>query len=400
MTRVEPDAQALWRRLVAEKHLLPNTYDRDLVDQLRLALGMPRKLDIGLGLACVPAQDLVRCLLEIAEPFAGMLGDLLRLYADVGARSADRENLRLRFDFGRGDPLDLLLSAFREQVEQVRRTVVARNARRWTSESLWDLLRLIPRLRSGETNDELFRAWQREYNERRWPDTVPRPAGTGVAIADEAIASCLAVVEQFMQDARSSASDRNALAPAIWGERPSDHRQRVVADQTDPSEATISTADLAQADSDGWPAYLLAALFEFADRVRDVAATDGEAAQRFAAPIAGAVGEHIRARPRITVQVDEDVVHLIDLLSLPVWGKRHELYSAWVLSPPSVSTASPYMSSTACWSSGFQAATLRPSRRQTDRLSCGPNCDLLTRNRSDMDGLALSSRTTDSVSRR
>ncbi|WP_134000777.1 hypothetical protein [Kribbella sp. VKM Ac-2566] len=166
-----------------------------------------------------------------------MLDDLFRLYADVGARTADPENLRLRFDFGRGDPLDLLLSAFREQVEQVQQAMVARNARHWTSESLWDLTRLTPRHRSRESDDERFRAWQREYDGRRWPDVVPRPTGTGVTIADEAIASCVAVLEQFTQDARSAASDRNALRPAIWGNPVHD---RGSADQADPSGVTIS----------------------------------------------------------------------------------------------------------------------------------------------------------------
>ncbi|WP_134000778.1 hypothetical protein [Kribbella sp. VKM Ac-2566] len=68
--RVEADARALWGRLVAEKHVLPATYDRDLVDQLRQAMGLPSRRDIGVDLAGVSAQDLVRCLLGIAEPFA------------------------------------------------------------------------------------------------------------------------------------------------------------------------------------------------------------------------------------------------------------------------------------------------------------------------------------------
>ncbi|TDO51541.1 hypothetical protein EV643_103280 [Kribbella sp. VKM Ac-2527] len=322
--RVVLDAQALWQRLVEGEYLRPKTYDADLLDQLPLAMGLPSGQAIEVALAGVPAQDLVRCLLEIAEPFAEMLADLLRLYAEVGARTADRENLRLKFDFGNGHPLDLLLSAFREQVEHIQRVVVARQARIWTAETLWDLRAMVDRQPGSPPVDhEQFRVWKTEYDDRRWPTSVPRPDDTGIAAADEVVRRCVGVVELFLHDARRLADDRNIPA-ARW--------VAASEDALPPAPGVVlSLRDVAWADSDHWPAAMLEGLFRFADVVREHAATDRDAAERFAAEVAGVVGDHISAQPQTSLNVEEDVNRLVDLLSLPVWGKRHEMYSAWVL---------------------------------------------------------------------
>lgn len=76
---------------------------------------------------------------------------------------------------------------------------------------------------------------------------------------------------------------------------------------------------------------MLEGLFRFADVVRELAATDRPAAERLADEVAREVANHISARPQTTVNIEDDVKQLVDLLSLPVWGKRHEMYSAWVL---------------------------------------------------------------------
>lgn len=196
---VVEDAQALWQRLVREKHLDPKHYDADLVEQLRLAMGLPSGRAFDVALAGVPAQDLVRNLLKIAEPFAAMLGDLLRLYADVGAQTADGMNLRLEFDFGRGQTLALSLHKFREQVEQIQRVVIARQARAWTARALWALRALVDRQAVlSAVNDEQLRAWETAYDGRRRPTGIPRPAETGIAAADEVVRSCVRVIEQVI----------------------------------------------------------------------------------------------------------------------------------------------------------------------------------------------------------
>jgi hypothetical protein len=311
--------------MVEESHLRPEDYDADLVAELRARLGLPRRGTLETALAGLPAQDLVRCLLAIAEPYAEMLRALLALYAAVGARSSDGDNLRLRFDFGDGDPLDLLLQKFREQVEIAVRVTATREERVWTVDALWTLdAQLRDHVEQTDVTDDSMAAWRRIYEEGAWPSSLPRPSDTGSTEADQTVNDCLAVVSGFIYSVSEVSGDREELK-----------RWRNWVDEEQPAELRrTNLRDLAWADSDGWPLVFLENTFRLADAVREAVAADAaDAAQarQLASDASAAIRDCIHGQQSVSVTVEEDIKKLIDLLSLPVWGKRHEMYSAWVL---------------------------------------------------------------------
>lgn len=298
-------AADLWRAWIRTKVLQPKTHDFDLAQKLCARLGTEKvsKLPTAMDAAGWLPRDLLHAIAGELESFSGMMQDLLSLYERIGARSATGENLRITYEFVEGEPFDVLLSSFREQVADVR--IAVRELATPLSFGLdfafqspisdmvdWD------RMRGLFGPDDLHTI--------SLPRTAPRPTPTGAPSADSVIERGLRVVDAvFAMLATGGSTVEDAIAQ-LW--RP-----------VEPNEDDVEGA-VVQAATDRWPLVTTAALHGFADVVREGQERPGLVED------VDAWLDNFESKDPIEVTVK----HLVDVLSMPSWGKRHELYAAWV----------------------------------------------------------------------
>ncbi|WP_432398524.1 hypothetical protein ACRQ5B_07735 [Pseudarthrobacter sp. L19] len=305
-------AQECWGQLTRDGRLRPKDYDADLVDELRGRLGLTDTKDFHSELRDISAQDLVEGLLTALKPLAVMMTDLLSLYEAIGATRASEPNLRVEFNFDSDDrPFEFDVQAFRDWESICRRVLSKRSVRRWEQGPAWKLAKVI---REGTA---LLAPIHVETPPRlgpkmEWPPYGQEAPRSGLEYLDSGIARAWRVREEFLTDAVSRWPNREDYGTAS--------RDPGVID-----EAHIMVSDY-------WDHSIGEELRELAIRA-SAAPTLGVSRRRVTGLIRtliGALDDAIRELPTSERYVQEEIKDLIEVFSLLMWGKRHELYSAWV----------------------------------------------------------------------
>lgn len=308
---METTAAQLWRTWIESGVLRPRDYDRDIADLVRERLGAlvpPRGPDgrddvaEALDRAGWSPRQLIQALAPALASFSGLLRDLLALYVKVGARSGNGESLRIRYEFDPADPLDQQLAHFREHADLARRT--AREAR---AQLVFDLAHAF------QSPARTLGSWERAYELAgttdlgSWPFArgLPAPVPTADKRADAVLNRWSMVIDAVL-DVLAEMGETTAETTTWMSEQGL---------QPETLEGAV-----AQAATDLWAPLGAAALHTLSDAVRDGSADDG---------LIEAVSDWLDGF-WVSATYDEVVQDLQDLLALPTWGKRHELYSAWI----------------------------------------------------------------------
>lgn len=306
----------LWQHWIDCGLVRPGDYDRDLVDLIgqqigRLGAGAAAATSLGdeMERAGWSAQDLIRAVAPAVTSFVGMQRDLLAMYSRIGATSATEENLRIEYEFDDGHPVDFEFSDFRETVAMLVRAVVLVQPLRPDPNEVWNVpardLARDPRV------DESLRHVPWDLCTLPPGTRLPRPKGTGNARLDRATERWVALVEGVLELMHLFGRDRFEVMRAIEaGALPRDVGQVV--------------RDMA---SDVWLRTALECAHGLAIAVRDgtLAPRDDLIAEVESWLTTFAVAD----APRVAVE--QLVAGFVDVLSMPMWGRRHELYSAWVV---------------------------------------------------------------------
>ena len=198
--------------------------------------------------------------------------------------------------------MDQQLAHFREQADLARRT-----ARRARARLVFDLGHAF------ESPARTLGSWERAHELAgttdlgSWPFArgLPAPAPTGDERADAVLDRWSTVIDAVL-DVLAEMGTTTAETTTWMREH-------------DLQRETLEGA-VAQAATDLWAPIGAAALHTLADAVRDGSAEDG---------LIEALSNWLDAF-WVPETYDEVVQDLEDLLAMPTWGKRHELYSAWV----------------------------------------------------------------------
>ena len=296
-------AAEVWRRLVDDGVLRPTSYDGDVVALLDAQLPGSGALPVRMDFARWTARDLLRAMSPVVDSFAGLMRDLLALYADIAATQATKENLTLSYEFDQGDVFDQSLAQFRSTVATLDRAQVARGSfvlspQRWK----------FPAAKEGSYDKAKVHAL-REGDPYEWDFSLPaRPVADDPAVA-RGVSLVYAVLAASCDTLRNYGATMHAVHnnSVFWGEYtndPGDH-QKLYFDFTDYfPEAVIlrlradvdHLASKKPDDVRNW----LGKIENWCSSFWETEASDAESA-------------------------------LESVLSLPMWGKRHELYSAWVV---------------------------------------------------------------------
>jgi hypothetical protein len=101
-------SRELWRAIIARGGLDVERYDRAITTELAHALGLPGPdgFDMSLERHGVTVESLLTALLSAVAPYAAMLQEIFSFFSDAGARASEKE-LAIRFDFDEARDLDL-----------------------------------------------------------------------------------------------------------------------------------------------------------------------------------------------------------------------------------------------------------------------------------------------------
>lgn len=307
-------ASQLWSYWTSENILRSQDHDRDVADAMRTALGNPSipyaRLPRAMDTAGWSARDLIRAILPVLASFSGMLVDLLALYERVGARTTGKDGLRIHYEFEPGVEWDDRLVPFRETVRRTQTVMSEIEAFEFRSDHAWrDPLQNHTRdlLDSGadtlgiNRNSDL-RAWPfaSEVPTFDVPDPDLRPVAARYRQVIIAALARLSTLGPSYQDVRALRYDEDA-PPLDDGDR-----------------------DLIQSASDFWPVSAIGSLQQLPAIIAGLPEAEARAALReYAAWLDGFW------RPEL-VLLEQQIKDLTDILSLPHWGRRYDLYSAWL----------------------------------------------------------------------
>ncbi|MDQ3936252.1 MAG: hypothetical protein M3340_16660 [Actinomycetota bacterium] len=300
--------------------LEPQSWDLQLVDELHRKLGLGAG-DVGEALerADVPTETFVVEFFAAMAPFAEMLEDLLQLFEEQGVTQTDRV-VQIEFDFGaEADKLRFDLESFRTAHTTWTRAHRRVAAPEWTHDEWWQLRTLLLGdalgYSSGDDPPELL-DFKDQYMSGRWPERVPPAPVTDNPRLDTQLELARLAGQSFIRIGRELGADRQVLNERLdAGRRPGP--------EGDPEQTDPRVEPIGQADTDHYALGLMQAVYVAAARARS-----GEDVEEAAARLEAFFDAH----PLPIVEIEELVEELLDVLQLPIWKHRYDLYAAWVLS--------------------------------------------------------------------
>ncbi|MGE7991651.1 hypothetical protein ACQKPE_11475 [Pseudomonas sp. NPDC089554] len=281
--------------------------DADVEVALQQALDLPTggqslaeqlKADQASGAPTINTETFLLKLLKSQEGFALMMYELLEMLEDAKAKR-DSETLAIQFRFDRvSDPLRFTLEAFAQTVMRVR-NVLALRVKLPPSGALFDLLGNL--CHASDFTPET-------YDEREFPPLKPLSA-TRHGTLEQAQEIVSEVVEAFRSLCLSFGENRDAAYASALAQRNDalKNAQEVVYQV----EAGLNHWDLAMRDVQR----------HIADQVNAGLLESDTVVSRIAYFLDG-----VERYKDWVSRLQEEV---LELLNLPVWRKRHELYSVW-----------------------------------------------------------------------
>lgn len=318
-------AAAAWRHLVATAGFDPDGYDAPLVRALRdpvegLGLDPARGIAEELSDRKVSVEDFLAAFFRVMRPYGRMLQDLLDLFTEAGAQFGEH-NLAVEFDFGRGTDLGFDVEQFRQWLAQWARAVGSVAETQWNTNQLWQLVQIL-RHRQEDNKPALpeLNQWNLEYRElRRWPEARVSLPATGDLEFDELLQRGWRLWETVLRECAAKSRDREHLARSWRESWNRDEGDRDAEDDPWP----IHT--LGSLDSDLWPASVLAGLISTAHEARSP-----HADWNLLDDCKAGLKSLFASLPSLPALRESWVLDWQAYLDLPLWKRRHELYSAWV----------------------------------------------------------------------
>ena len=300
-------------------------YDVPLEDRLNELLfsGKDGSLDDNLLAEPLAPEPFLAAFFKAQRPFSMMLRDVLGFFEKASAQYGSH-NLKIAFNFEKGREFALDLDQFREWERFVATAVSERSVWKWSTSRLWQLTySLIGFLGYGHPSelpapqDERVRRWVEASRSSAWHDP-PRLPLSGDASFDPLILRSQRLLDAYHSACRAIAADRPAFMEI---------GRRATSERDSPDPAVARQADyifeLFQPETDFWATTFTQAVAVGAEQISDGKAT----------PTAAFVDEYHAMLDQIdrgTTLVEEMREALRELLSLPIWQRRHELYAVWV----------------------------------------------------------------------
>jgi len=327
-------ASDVWAFLKQSSGLKLDSYDKklpkELFESLRPTFSSKNATDLDslLNANEVPVEEFLVVFFRVMQPFADMMADLLRFFEEANANQG-KLNLAVRFNFDKDlPPLQFDLEHFRRWQESWQRMAGTYLANLWNSNSLWQLNRLL-RSRDIRVRNPHIQQWLAEYykddNRRgQWPDAEPPSPQCGISELDATLARVWRVWLTVVRQSKKYGPDReqlNQLNRLLFGEN------RIARSESRSEQDPWPLELLGRLDSDHWAASLAQGAYSKAEAISELPEPERS---READTLNRTLTELFASLQVVEVESESLRRTLKDFLNLPIWQRRHELYSAWI----------------------------------------------------------------------
>ncbi len=348
------DALSLWNLLNRKGGLSPKTHDEKFVNDLRSALQVPSGEETAafLSRAKPDTTAFMLAVLNAFEPMGRMLSDIYAMFVRHGVKASD-DRVLIEFDFGKADDkLKFEADHFRKTLEKLSRLLQSIEAHQFTTEDLrnisdgiavaladatgqpptphvWELVlgkssQGKPIRLSSEPQSQAFAKWLRSGQENpgrvdRWPYLTPPPIPEWAPddpIRKALIPLTLATISLCAVSGRypTLRAMRDAAEAAGAPDEPGNSTRSTV--------ASWSLDVAASSQSDQLAMYSLRLLWH----LYELAPAEASAREELARRIADTIEAHSNRSEMLA-----PAKALEDLLDLPMWQFRHQIYSIWLV---------------------------------------------------------------------
>ncbi|KQK26214.1 hypothetical protein AR438_11620 [Chryseobacterium aquaticum] len=329
---IEPinNAVDLWTVLNLKAGIDESFYDKDLVEGNDSLDGIYQLLKIkkrdsfmeDLANNNVTVEKLINALFSVLQPYGMMMNDLCVFFEKYKIQKEDK-TLQIEFDFSETekDKLNFNLENFRDYISKIETVKSLCVDNELTSNHLWNLKNIFHNeLEQIMSVDIDVNSWIDEFKKNgkiEMPNPAPTLPKTGNDQLDLQLDFCMRIWKSYVITCRSVSVFRE-IAKGIL--EPLRDKGNFI--DSWPVDAMYYPL------SDAWPASFINALFY---RVEQLNLKGDQEKDDEAAQLSNKLGVLLDSFPIVTSSEDTIVKELVDLLNLPIWNQRHELYSAWVL---------------------------------------------------------------------
>lgn len=306
----------LWNIFEKATNLQKDFYDKELERQIRKKLAISDTVNTKKGLKenKISIEHLLIAILTAMQPFSQMMSDLLEMFIKASAAQGDC-NLRMRIEFDSlNDALDFDLANFKQYEAITKQT--CKTVEAIVPKDLFKMRNIyekgcVTNYKIPIEQDDISQ-WIEEYQSKdRWPDFIPKRPSMGVQRLDDLTAKCWDIFEKMVAGFRLAYDETQGRHKTVLNEYRRNER--------DP---------FWKAELDWWSS-------QFLETVAYTAATfhrmsNKEEMKALADEIADDLEQYFATMEVRKTVVPQIVDSLIEILNLPFWKKRHELYAAWV----------------------------------------------------------------------
>ena len=332
----------IWDFLIEKAGLDVQNYDLHIVEELckGLSISLPCK-DIKRELRerNISPELFMGAFLKAIQPYAQMMADLCVFFYLHGVKKTNKE-MKILFDFGKGpEDLGFDLKHFREILWKYRKITQYVAIYGGNHNTLWSLAGIFRDFWRYNPQDPNAEDWLFNYGEnRKFNLPLPILAVTGIEEIDlwlqrvwqvwaTIILECIKYGSK-RDDLRECAETRQRERPEIPEEERKESYEFIRYSQELPDFKEWDAWTLFVLDSDRWPESMLRGLFGSIEKLIEI-----PKAERMveAQPIIQQIQELFSTLPRWEGEREVLIKELLELLNLPIWNRRHELYQTWVL---------------------------------------------------------------------
>ena len=326
------DGLTLWKELKSRGGLDlrktnhgPHGYDVPLEIRLNELLfpGRAPSLDQNLQAEPQTPEQFLAAFFQAQRPFSMMVRETLDLFERANAQYGTH-NLKIIFNFEKARLLELDLKQFREWERFLEQVTRERSIWEWSPDTLWPLVNTLVKFLGYDyvsdvpaPHDDAVNRWVDLRASSDWhdPPPIPRSGNEGF---DHVLGRCDRLLSAYRAECRAVAPDRTALRELA---------AKSLSDLRSASSELVAVATqickVWQPESDFWASTFL--------RTTTVAAEEiAEARKAVSSDFLHAFNSLLDAVDLGAKVVEEWQEAFRELLNLPVWKWRHELYAVWV----------------------------------------------------------------------
>lgn len=295
----------LWKAIKKMGQFTDSYYDKNIEEDMKKEL----RLNEDDSLQELQPEAVVSAFFKVVSPLSLMYEDILCLFEQCKANKS-LDHLEIVFDSSKVSSIKFNIKHFieaRQKLKNVEIYIKRISVNEKKIDHMWSLRSPKDFRKKVEIHSSSFRQWASEYweNENRWPE---------VSLDFEEIVNCLPISELLLRCYECWQALYNFYISTDRNDRPIGGSE---------SHYNELEKKLLWNQTDHWTIQLLFNLYYYAENYLSFSESDKER-------IKNELVDFLQAFYIIDDYVEKNIHVWQDFLKLPVWEKRHEIYSIWI----------------------------------------------------------------------